>query len=400
MHGVPIILLTLPKTLTSIISTAMKYPRLFILFTLCIAIDCNAQFVVDYNGHLAIGRDSADNRSLLIISDSVNSIGGPSVQAGHSTNFASFKSANSNYNYGVFANCMNTVGSANRRTYGIYGISSNTSSNYNYGVFGCIGNSAVGAGVYGTTLNYYGINVNGHYAGYFAGTTNIRGTGIVANLVTPSDSRQQYDVAYLSDPEQKEDILSRMQAVNVLSYKINPNVEGREDMEFDDPNDMAYKRTHYGVSAQELQGLFPELVEEGQDGYLNVNYMELVPMLICTVQQLKSELEELKDSYANIGSDSYSEINAGNIKGKYALYQASSYPSNGPITIKYKIPSDATNAFIGIFDLKGAMLSQIPINASNAQITLNPKDYVPGMYLYSLIVNGNEVDTKKLVVSK
>lgn len=81
-------------------------------------------------------------------------------------------------------------------------------------------------------------------------------------------------------------------------------------------------------------------------------------------------------------------------------YQASSHSSNGPITIKYKIPSDATNAFIGIFDLKGAMLSQIPINASNAQITLNPKDYVPGMYLYSLIVNGNEVDTKKLVVSK
>ena len=384
-------------------STAMKYHWLITLFTLFVAIDSNAQFVVDYDGHLAIGRDSADNRSLLIISDSVNSLGAPSVQAGNSTNVASFKSAKSNYNYGVFASCLNTPGSANRRSYGIYGISSNTSSDYNYGVFGCIGNSAVGAGVYGTTRNYNGTNVNGQYAGYFAGTTNIRGTGIVANLVSPSDSRQQYDVAYLSSPEQREDILSRMQEVNVLSYKINPNVEGREDMDFDDPHDMAYKRTHYGVSAQELQCLFPELVEEGQDGYLNVNYMELVPMLICTVQQLKSEVEGLKNYIANFKTQTNDGIkpnDAGTMKGQYALCQASSHPSSNLITIKYKIPSETTNAFIGLLDLKGSMLSQIPVSAANAQITLNTKDYLPGMYLYSLIVNGNEVDTKKLVVVK
>ena len=39
------------------------------------------------------------------------------------------------------------------------------------------------------------------------------------------------------------------------------------------------KEKHYGLSAQELQAIYPNLVKEGQDGYLTVNYVEMVPRI-------------------------------------------------------------------------------------------------------------------------
>ena len=61
--------------------------------------------------------------------------------------------------------------------------------------------------------------------------------------------------------------------------------------------------TRYGVSAQELQNLFPDLVEEGQDGYLAVNYMEIIPMLICSVQELQREVSRLREGSSGQSED-------------------------------------------------------------------------------------------------
>jgi hypothetical protein len=54
-------------------------------------------------------------------------------------------------------------------------------------------------------------------------------------------------------------------------------------------------KSHYGLSAQELQTIYPDLVTEEQDGYLAVNYVELIPILIQSIQDLKRELDELRN---------------------------------------------------------------------------------------------------------
>ena len=59
--------------------------------------------------------------------------------------------------------------------------------------------------------------------------------------------------------------------------------------------DATKKQLHYGLIAQELQEIYPDLVIEGQDGYLGVNYVELVPILIRSIQELKQELDDVKD---------------------------------------------------------------------------------------------------------
>ena len=49
-----------------------------------------------------------------------------------------------------------------------------------------------------------------------------------------------------------------------------------------------------GVSAQQVQEVLPEAVSEGEEGYLVVKYDKLVPLLIESIKELKSEIEELK----------------------------------------------------------------------------------------------------------
>ena len=56
-------------------------------------------------------------------------------------------------------------------------------------------------------------------------------------------------------------------------------------------------RRHFGVDARELQKVYPDLVLEGQDGYLSVNYLEMVPIVIRSIQELKQELDELKEDH-------------------------------------------------------------------------------------------------------
>lgn len=49
-----------------------------------------------------------------------------------------------------------------------------------------------------------------------------------------------------------------------------------------------------GVSAQQVQEVLPEAVNENDNGYLGVKYDKLVPLLIESIKELKAEIEELK----------------------------------------------------------------------------------------------------------
>jgi hypothetical protein len=50
----------------------------------------------------------------------------------------------------------------------------------------------------------------------------------------------------------------------------------------------------YGVIAQEVQKEFPEMVEEQENGYLAVDYKQLIPVMIEAIKELKQEVDYLK----------------------------------------------------------------------------------------------------------
>jgi hypothetical protein len=50
--------------------------------------------------------------------------------------------------------------------------------------------------------------------------------------------------------------------------------------------------------------------------------------------------------------------------------------------------------------MQGALIKQIPVNVHQSNITVNATELAAGMYLYSLIIDGKEVDTKRMILTK
>ena len=168
---------------------------------------------------------------------------------------------------------------------------------------------------------------------------------------------------------------------------------------------MAEQR-HYGVSAQELQKVFPHLVHEGQDGYLTVNYTELVPILLHSIQELKRQVDVLQEKTADDKNlsrednrdDLLSPTSLLKNTGGNVLYQNTPNPFTGSTTIRFLLSDDTRDAAICIFDMSGKMLRQIPVDSRMESIVVNAGDLSAGLYLYSLVVNGQEIDTKRMII--
>ena len=50
--------------------------------------------------------------------------------------------------------------------------------------------------------------------------------------------------------------------------------------------------------------------------------------------------------------------------------------------------------------MTGKMQKQIPVNPSQQSVTINGYELQAGIYLYSLVVGGQEIDTKRMILSK
>ena len=164
-----------------------------------------------------------------------------------------------------------------------------------------------------------------------------------------------------------------------------------------DENSFVFQKKHYGLIAQDLQRIYPDLVYENDNGYLSVNYTELIPLLIQSIKELKDEVDLL--SAALVGTRSTTANGVIAETGRAVLYQNAPNPFTERTEIKFEMPENSKNAFIYIFNMQGELVKQISISSMQGSILLNGSELTAGMYLYSLIVDGKEIDTKKMNIT-
>ena len=306
-------------------------------------------------------------------------------------------------NIGFQSSALMTGTSYSKMAIGVMGCAGNGYQGRNMGVMGYLAGSKYGAGIYGTIYSSLSITIPGTYAGYFYGDTKVTGTLYAGNVVNTSDIRLKENIESVSSKEGDASFLDKIMSVDVLEY----NLKDRTSELFSDSKDMDEKVTkfvakekakrHFGVSAQELQTLFPNLVEEGQDGYLAVNYIELVPVLIRSIQELKQELDEAKGSTTRTrGTTDVSDA----ISNQNKLYQNTPNPFKEQTIIRFSLADEAKDAAICIFDLTGKTIKKLPVSLGMESVSIGGYELGEGMFLYSLIVNGQEIDTKKMIISK
>jgi hypothetical protein len=360
---------------------------------------CYAQFKVNANGKASIGSQSPVNCAMLNLNESNYASYNMGIAADINNNDCTF-------NIGLASNTHPSTNINSGRTTGVLGVAGRRTSGYNYGVIGALAGTNNGAGIFGTLTNTTGVYVNGLYAGYFDGPVHVTGTLNSPCLITPSDMTQSENVISLADSKAPSATLNRVLGMNVISYNYKdkeiPEVE-RDTIspELAKAKYSVEKNRHYGLSAQELQAIYPDLVYKGQDGTLGVNYIELVPILIQSIQELKQELDVVKggaEYKTRSVSDETADFNAaatGNV-----LYQNTPNPFKEQTTIRFRLADDATNAAICIFDMSGKMLKKLPVSSGMTSVKVNGYELGEGLYLYSLVVNGKEIDTKRMIVTK
>jgi len=55
------------------------------------------------------------------------------------------------------------------------------------------------------------------------------------------------------------------------------------------------KKKHFGLIAQDVEEIYPELISDSNLGFKTVNYMELIPLLLLKMKNMQKEIDELKE---------------------------------------------------------------------------------------------------------
>jgi hypothetical protein len=168
-----------------------------------------------------------------------------------------------------------------------------------YGVSGVIfGNGGAGVfGGFGDTESVF----TGKYSAYFDGDAIVTNGTLTATVVAPGDNRLKTNVLGIDYAKATADIMQlkpveyNLKQVLIELDSINGNGDTiNYSTNTYDESTPFFNNKHYGLIAQELQQIYPDLVYDGSDGYLRVDYVSLIPILLTVVQQQQKDIEQLK----------------------------------------------------------------------------------------------------------
>ena len=250
------------------------------------------------------------------------------------------------------------------------------------------------------------------FAGYFQGNV------LAWRYYTPSDARLKSNVQPLGS------VLTKLNKLETATYNFRTS---------EYPNLYLPSDLQTGFMAANLQEQFPNLVQDvtlpekihpktgvliSQSASIKVvNYMGMIPVLTAAIQEqqtqiefknaaietLKSQLTALESKVAaieaalNNGSSAERLSNPSNA----TLEQNSPNPFNQTTTINYFLPENSKNARLTVTSVTGVVVSDYVLKGKgNGQVTLNANEFAAGNYTYSLIIDGNVVSSKSLMLTK
>lgn len=304
------------------------------------------------------------------------------------------------------------------RAFGVFGSAGFATSGWNYGVYGRIMGTSYGAGVYGTSSNSEnGTYVDGRYAGYFNGNTKVKGnltvTGSINGVIlspsaqTPTTSLQTYTGTDAESVVDKMAGLNAMEYYNEMPAFANATISGDTATAVPTMTEMeamTFEKKHYALSADALEEVYPDLVYENADGSKSINYVEMVPLLVQSINELNAKIAVLEHNASNEsntsrgGTTSMSEDIDTDI---ISLSQNKPNPFSDKTTIRLSIPENITKAILCIYDMNGTQIKQIEMS-ERGQFSqdISSTRLENGMYLYSLIADGKLISTKRMIILK
>ena len=123
--------------------------------------------------------------------------------------------------------------------------------------------------------------------------------------------------------------------------------------------------------------------------------LDEMKLMIRQLQGCCVEKEESKNSSIQI------ELGASQNKDVPYLEQNAPNPFYDETIIKYYLPKNFESATMRFTDWQGRNLKTIQLqDAGEGTISISAKELAAGTYAYTLIMNGNIIDTKKMILTR
>jgi hypothetical protein len=121
--------------------------------------------------------------------------------------------------------------------------------------------------------------------------------------------------------------------------------------------------------------------------------------LTAKIESLETQTTKSNAPYSSVADEEQSSLQ--NDQKTNILYQNAPNPFNATTTIRYSIAQNADNAKICIYNLNGLQLKCFNLTgAGEGTVQVQASDLKAGMYLYSLLVNNQIIDTKRMVLTE
>ncbi|MES2629803.1 MAG: tail fiber domain-containing protein [Bacteroidota bacterium] len=231
-------------------------------------------------------------------------------------------------------------------------------------------------------VNDYGLGIGGGFASSGI-ALNINGNGYASGTIWWSS-----DLRFKSNVKPIDNAMEKVLKLNGKTYEFKQGVANRKFSE----------GTNIGLIAQEVKQILPDAVMTDDEGYLAVNYIALIPVLIEAFKTEHAKVETLERKLNGLvnGVDDHDPLTL-----KNGLIQNVPNPFTDKTEIHYTIESGAKKAQVMIFDMQGSLVKTYENLASGeGKLIINGSELTSGMYIYSLIVDGQEMDMKRMILSK
>ncbi|HTL80938.1 MAG TPA: tail fiber domain-containing protein [Bacteroidia bacterium] len=254
-------------------------------------------------------------------------------------------------------------------------------------------------------------NQNG-FAGYFDGNVYINGIG--------TGNMGQF---YASDAMLKTNISSITNASSIISA-LQPR-----SFFYDTANvyNMHFSsKKQYGFVAQEIENTLPELVDMSTKPaeydtlgnvivpavtYRTLNYnalfgiivkgmqeqQETVDSLTNVISQIQSQMNSCCSSSSRTSNSNITDVTLSNSES-VVLNDAVPNPFAEQTTITYNLPSTTKKAQMLFYDAQGKLIKAVELTGTGkGQLNVFADDLSNGIYTYALVVDGQVMDSKRMV---
>lgn len=244
----------------------------------------------------------------------------------------------------------------------------------------------------------------------FSFTSNVE----APSFVTTSDGRLKKNVSDIDN-----DVIATLGELNAVKYNLTAGdgVQTASDKTSDstlakassEADSIVDNRTRYGFIAQEVRKLYPDLVVEDENGWLGIDYTGFIPLLVEAVKSLRAENVELREEMDAMKNGirrvngmeenaSMRDIEAGSV---ISLSQNRPNPFSESTVIDCTIPESVAEATLFIYDLQGKQVSRHDIDTrGTVSVKIEGNTLQAGMYVYTLVADSVQVDTKRMILTK